>query len=326
MAYRSHPKLLLSDHKPVSALFNTQIKLINTKEYKKAYKEAVDRLGIKRSDIRPEVTVDKKQIDFGKFSFRDQAKGTLTIRNTGLVDVYFDLRMRSGLVSPSWLRIKPSQGALMVGQERRVDLEIEVDQLAAADFAKRSGKLSDQILVLGFKEIHENLKKPSYSVTGIRREVRITLTGNYTPSSFGSSIECLTRLNKSVSDHTAAELSELLLNEHPNDTDKETPKELRFIIDKLLKNGPGEKLLFAKPGLRCEFRTIRKAVDAYDLSQLLVSTHSLAEAVLYFLDSLAEPVVPYAFYAKAIEKAVDLDSSKQVSCGLIFWWFYWWFH
>lgn len=310
MAYRSHPKLLLSDHKPVSALFNTQIKIINTDEYKKAYKEVVKQLGIKRSDIRPEISVDKKQIDFGKFSFRDRATGTVTITNTGLVDVYFELRLRSG--APSWLRVKPSQGALMIGQERRVDFEIEVDESAGADFAKRRGNLSEK-LVLAFKEIHENLRKPSYSVTGVVRDVAITLTGNYTPSSFGSSIECLARLKKPLSDHNATELSDLLNEHHNGDEELDTPKELRFIVDQLLKSGPGEKLLFEKPGLRHEFRTIREAVDAYDLSKLLVSSHSLAEAVLYFLDSLAEPVVPYAFYAKALEKATDSDSSKQVS-------------
>lgn len=253
--------------------------------------------------------MDKKQIDFGKFSFRDQVKGTLKIVNTGLVDVFFELGIRSGTKPRSWLRVKPSQGALMIDQERTLELEIEVDQKAAPEFARR-GTLNET-LVVWYKEIDESLKTYSKQ-NNSGHEISIALNGDYMPSCFGSSIECLVRLKNPVSNST--EWTKLMNGNCGNasDEDLDTPKELRFIVEKLTKRGLTEKLLFEKPGLRKEFHTIRNAVDHYDLSKLSVSSQSLAESVLYFLDSLAEPVVPYAFYSKAIQSAGDLESSKQV--------------
>ena len=260
-------------------------------------------------------------MDFGKFSFRDKIRGTLKIKNTGLVDVYFELGIKSGTKPRSWLRIKPPQGALMIDQERTLDVEIEVDQKAGAKFAK-IGKLEESLLVW-YKEIDENLKMYSHSITESGRNVSIALIGTYMPSSFGSSIECLMRLKKPVSDHNTTEWMDLMNGKNASDRNAENdkndkpqiPKELQFIVDQLSKNPQAltEKLLFEKVGLWHEFRTIRQAVDAYDLSKLTVSSQSLAEAVLYFLDSLAEPVVPYAFYSRALQRAGDLESSKQVS-------------
>src|SRR5688572_3183651 len=40
-AYRSHQKLMLSDHKPVSALFEALVKVKNEEKYRKCYKEVM---------------------------------------------------------------------------------------------------------------------------------------------------------------------------------------------------------------------------------------------------------------------------------------------
>ncbi len=48
--------------------------------------------------------------------------------------------------------------------------------------------------------------------------------------------------------------------------------------------------------------------------------NSVAEALLLFIDSLAEPVVPYPFYAKCLDCCSNFTLCKQVSYSIFFKW------
>lgn len=43
------------------------------------------------------------------------------------------------------------------------------------------------------------------------------------------------------------------------------------------------------------------------------SNHSVAEALLLFLDSLPEPVVPYRFYQQCLESCSNANQCEKVS-------------
>ncbi len=43
------------------------------------------------------------------------------------------------------------------------------------------------------------------------------------------------------------------------------------------------------------------------------SNHSVAEALLLFLDALPEPVVPFSFYQQCLESCSDASQCEKVS-------------
>jgi phosphatidylinositol-bisphosphatase len=57
-AYRSHPKLRLSDHKPVSALFDVKIKVVNAEKQKKIYEDIMKRMDKLENEFLPQVELD----------------------------------------------------------------------------------------------------------------------------------------------------------------------------------------------------------------------------------------------------------------------------
>lgn len=81
----------------------------------------------------------------------------------------------------------------------------------------------------------------------------------------------------------------------------------------MFKYGLDVKELFSKPSLKSEFLLIREALDTCDTNKINVSAHSIAEAILIFLDSLTEPVVPFRYYYKAIESVKNFALCKEVS-------------
>ncbi|CAG2123259.1 unnamed protein product, partial [Medioppia subpectinata] len=61
LQYRSHPKMMISDHKPVSALFEASIKVIDDKKYRKIYEEVMKKLDKLENEFLPQVAVDKME-------------------------------------------------------------------------------------------------------------------------------------------------------------------------------------------------------------------------------------------------------------------------
>ncbi|KAB1269340.1 Type II inositol 1; 4; 5-trisphosphate 5-phosphatase [Camelus dromedarius] len=109
----------------------------------------------------------------------------------------------------------------------------------------------------------------------------LSVSGNYLPSCFGSPI------------HTLCHMKEPIL-----DLPLETIRELED--------------LFQQPGLRWEFEHIRDCLDTGTIDTLSASNHSVAEALLLFLESLPEPVICYSAYRTCLECSGNLTASKQV--------------
>ena len=320
--YRSHPELRFSDHRPVSALFDTSIKVADPLRYEQIREEAKRKLS--ESDGLLQISVDKSQISFGSISFRDLVTDSLTITNTGSTSGQFEIVQK-----PKWLNVKPTRGVLINGQKRWLDIEITVDQ-SMPELAK--GNMSETLVV-----VLKSLKAGSRNQSS---EIQISLVGNYRPSSFGSSIECLVHLRKPINEYSSSELATLLSKYDQYDSAKATsqpttkyaikldenleqtinngahldvPKELMFLVNEQLKRGLAVKELFGRPGLRSEFVTIREAADRFNSTQLSVSFHSVAESILFFLDSFTEPVIPYEFHKRAVDSSKDIELCKQVS-------------
>ncbi|XP_064804714.1 type II inositol 1,4,5-trisphosphate 5-phosphatase-like isoform X2 [Oncorhynchus masou masou] len=109
----------------------------------------------------------------------------------------------------------------------------------------------------------------------------LSVLGNYLPSCFGSSIQTLCQLRDPI-------------QEMPLETIREL----------------GE--LFQQPGLRSEFVEIRDCLDTGMPDSLPGSNHSVAEALLIFLDALPEPVVPFSLYQQCLECCSNTSQCKKV--------------
>ena len=79
------------------------------------------------------------------------------------------------------------------------------------------------------------------------------------------------------------------------------PKELWFLCDLLSSLGLHREHLFIHPALKQEILLLRDWLDTgKPITTPRVSIHSAAEALMTFLESLREPIIPYNMYARSV--------------------------
>lgn len=302
MCYRSHPTLMYSDHKPVSAVFESQVKVVDAAKQRSIYEDVMKALDKIENEFLPQVTLDKMEVNFDKVQFHETKIQSITIANTGQVPVQFEFKkkLNDTRYCKDWLSIKPYSSFLKPGEKCDVDLEVNVDKRIAYKLNAGKDKIYD-ILVLHLEG---------------GKDFFIILSGTYVPSCFGASLEALVRLPDPIAEVPVEKLFDLenaVLNNAKLETQNlEIPKEIFVLIDHLYKFGLTQEELFLQPGLRCEIQKIRDKLDngIYELGSC--SVHSVAEAFLLFLEALAEPVIPYEFYYKSLDCSNNFISCRNV--------------
>jgi phosphatidylinositol-bisphosphatase len=158
------------------------------------------------------------------------------------------------------------------------------------------------------------------------KDIFITVSGTYTKSCFGCSIEALVHLTVPITELSPGQIVSLENGEKEKlpvdktDSAKEpypVPKELWFLCDVMTSLGLSHENLFLQPGLRSEILLIRDWLDTgLPIDRPNVSIHSAAEALLIFLESLREPIVPYSMYSRCLECSGNYLQCKQVASQL----------
>lgn len=91
--YSSLNTITISDHKPVYALFDVDVKRIDEKKYNKIYDKLLKETDRKVNEEMPRIAIDKFEHTFEQCLFYDQKSTHFTIRNEGVtrtnVDVQF---------------------------------------------------------------------------------------------------------------------------------------------------------------------------------------------------------------------------------------------
>ena len=77
----------MSDHKPVSAIFDVGIKVIDKSKRQKIREEIMKKLDMLENDFLPQVMVDQTDIIFDEVRFMESVFKVLAIANTGQVRV-----------------------------------------------------------------------------------------------------------------------------------------------------------------------------------------------------------------------------------------------
>ena len=87
-------------------------------------------------------------------------------------------------------------------------------------------------------------------------------------------------------------------------------------MDELCRRGMDTPGLFEQPGVSADIAAIRRALDTSLPDSLPGSVHSVAEALLIFLETLKEPIIPFALTQRALDGCGALATARAVYSAL----------
>lgn len=147
--YRSHPSLKLSDHKPVSCLFSSTVKVVDELRFRKIYEKVMKSLDRAENEALPQVTLDKLEFIFNNVTFTEPSVDTMRVRNTGQVPVYFEFvkKLNNPTYCKSWLQISPFTALILPGDCIDVEFRVFVSVDESEAITETTSTLDD-ILVL----------------------------------------------------------------------------------------------------------------------------------------------------------------------------------
>uniref|UniRef100_A0A8C2GC18 phosphoinositide 5-phosphatase n=1 Tax=Cyprinus carpio TaxID=7962 RepID=A0A8C2GC18_CYPCA len=282
--YQSHMTLKTSDHKPVSSLLEIGIKVVNEESYKRTFEEIVRHIDRMENDCIPSVSLSEREFFFQDVKFMQHQAKTVSVYNDGQVPCQFEFipKLDEPTYCKPWLTANPAKGFLAQGTSVDIDLEVFVNRSTAPELNSGQQQLED-ILVLHLER---------------GKDYFISVTGNYLPSCFGSSLSTLCLLRERIQDMPLETIRDMKSNSQVSnpETDKpqDIPKEIWMMVDHL-------------------FRYAKKQVRIALFSSLLAgSNHSVAEALLLFLDALPDPVIPFSFYPQCLDCCSDSSRCRQI--------------
>ncbi|CAH2002137.1 unnamed protein product [Acanthoscelides obtectus] len=244
VGYRSHMELKISDHKPVSAIFKSEISVVDQSKFRKIHEDLLKKMDKHENEYLPHVTIDQMEIIYDLVKFREPQTREITIANTGMVPAEFEFikKLEETSYCKEWLRIIPYCGNINPGD--KCDVKLIVNLESDLD------KIYD-ILVLHLKG---------------GKDMFITVSGECLKSSFTLPMSLLSRINMPI-----LRLSkEQLVQAEKGNVLYSVPREIWLLIDHLYRHGLKTRELFESSALHEELIKIRDWLDNGSLDPIRI--------------------------------------------------------
>ncbi|KAH0812868.1 hypothetical protein GEV33_009923 [Tenebrio molitor] len=287
-AYRSHMDIRISDHKPVSGLFKSEISVIDPAKFRRVHEDLLKKMDKLENEFLPQVMVDQTEVVFDLVKFREPQAREIIIANTGQVPAEFEFikKLDEATYCKEWLRITPFSGTIDPGD--KCDIKFEVNLERDLD------KLYD-ILVLHLKG---------------GKDMFIIVNGECQKSCFTSSMSALCRAPVPL-----LQMTEEQRRQAENMESRvlySIPREIWLLVDHLYRHGLKTRDLFESCALHEELTRIRDWLDYGSLDPLPGTVQTVAEALMVFLSFTKDPVVPSDLHDVCIAAATNYQNCRLI--------------
>ncbi|GAA5911997.1 hypothetical protein JCM8208_006453 [Rhodotorula glutinis] len=134
--YTSHPEVVMSDHKPVSAMLSLSVYNVMQEKRREVHEEIVAELEQYDGDELPDVKLaPSPSIDFDEIRFDEPVKREFEVVNVGEVVAPWAFVVKPGTstLTPPWLTVTPTSGLVLPGARQAITLTIHVTSSSGAD-------------------------------------------------------------------------------------------------------------------------------------------------------------------------------------------------
>ncbi|KAI9357958.1 hypothetical protein DFJ73DRAFT_820023 [Zopfochytrium polystomum] len=191
--YGSCMNVLLSDHKPVYAMFVAKTRSVDPSKLAAVNEEVLRVLDKLENDSLPDLKVDTHAIDFGEAAFLVPIVKSFVVENRGQVIASFRFAPKGieANATPTWCTVNPMASSLSPGEKMLVYVTVHVrDPSTAASLNFGHTALEDTLI------FHTDNGKDHF----------ISLSARWQPSAFGNDLDVLCRLTRPVRTYTVASL------------------------------------------------------------------------------------------------------------------------
>jgi len=302
LKYRAVMSMLISDHKPVYALFEVQATKVLHDSRSTVFSEIHRDLDRWENDSLPQVEMSKSTLSFPKMlEYMEMQQTSVVITNTGNVPVAWRFVPKTedlSLCKP-WLRLKPDYGLITPGNSVEIVVTAKVNAIIAAEVAKGLENLDD-ILILRLENGRDHF---------------IPVSANLTPTCFGMTLSSLVRIHYPCS--VPLEEKERIIKARlhkfgdKSKTPLSIPKELWWMFNFLYTNQSLDVPYLFRDSQRNSslesIQAVRRCINYGTEIPHDTKPHAVAAVILEFLDALPEPVVPASLFPTADINNISLE-------------------
>ncbi|CAB3408532.1 unnamed protein product [Caenorhabditis bovis] len=249
----------ISDHKPVRAIFNLKVKLIDEEKQKALYEEAIREADRRANELLPQIKLSLNEVDFGEVNYLDPTTRLITVTNVGKSQVRFNFKITPAGkgICANWLQVTPPHYAIPTGQSTQISITVSINTKTLRELVGKNPVLQD-ILVLHLEH---------------GRDYFIPVLAKYNAKVFGSSLE-------------------KLLNNKPKK--EENLIDFIYRLVNALRSTGAAKINLSEHSDNADFNRVRIALETNHPKDLngFASPFTLYSALIRLLDTLEDPVVP----------------------------------